>query len=314
MNMQIILLEHIRLVRIHALDQTDGNLYRFLHHIAELAGNINFSFTLGEHGFQKQNVAARLCPRQARDNARHTGFHRRIMPHRLAVEHFFELPCADRDGCVFSLDQFDRGAAAQRIYALFESAHAGFYRVIRDNFAKRAIRDMELLRRNARALHRPRQQMFFGNLQLFRCRIALKLNDLHAVEQRLRNRIQRICRADKQHIGQIIRHVHVVVGERAVLLWIQHLQQRTGRVAIVILAQLIYLVQHHNRIGCAAAPNAVHDSARHRADIGASVSANFRLIAHAAETDTRIRTLERSGNALANAGLARARRTDKQQN
>lgn len=105
-----------------------------------------------------------------------------------------------------------------------------------------------------------------------------------------------------------------MIGKRAVLFRIEHFQQCTGRIAIVILTQLIHLIQYHNRIGCATAFDAVHNSARHSTDVSTSVSADFRFIAYTAKADAHIRTLERLGNTLTNTGLAGARCADKQQN
>ena len=104
-----------------------------------------------------------------------------------------------------------------------------------------------------------------------------------------------------------------MVRKAAVLLRVQHLQQRAGRVAVVGRGQLIHLVEHHNRVRDAAFVDAVKDAAGHRADIGAPVASDVRLIPHAAEADAHILPLQRPGDALADAGLPRAGRAHEQQ-
>ena len=49
------------------------------------------------------------------------------------------------------------------------------------------------------------QKVALGDLELFHARIAGKLNNIHTVQQRTRNGIQRVRGCDKQHIGQIKR-------------------------------------------------------------------------------------------------------------
>ena len=152
------------------------------------------------------------------------------------------------------------------------------------------------------------------DLQLFQRRIAVELNHLHAVQQRLRNRVRRVRRADEQDIRQIVRHVHVMIREGAVLLRVQHLQKGAGRTSVEGCGKLVHLVQHHHRVGDAAFVDAVHDAARHGADVGAPVSADIRLVVHAAETHPHVFPSQGAGDAPADARLPRSGRADEQKN
>ncbi len=105
-----------------------------------------------------------------------------------------------------------------------------------------------------------------------------------------------------------------MVGERVVLLRIQHLQQGAGRVAVVRRGQLVHLVQHHHRIGDATLLDAVHNPAGHRTDVGPAVATDVRFVADATQADADVLPLQGLGDAAADAGLARARRADEQQN
>ena len=125
--------------------------------------------------------------------------------------------------------------------------------------------------------------MLFCNLKFFLARIAGQLDDLHAVEQWPRDGIERIGCRDEQHVGEIERHLDKMVAERVVLLRVEHLQKRRGRVAAVIVSELVDLVEQHQRIAATGKLHCVHDPSGHRADICLAMAADIALIAHAAK-------------------------------
>ena len=75
-------------------------------------------------------------------------------------------------------------------------------------------------------------------------------------------------------------------------------------------AELIDLIQHENRISAAGLFDALNDIARQRADIGAPMTPDIRLVMDAAETLAHELAIHRSGDALAEGGLADSRRAD----
>ncbi len=125
-----------------------------------------------------------------------------------------------------------------------------------------------------------------------------------------RNRIEHVRRGDEQHLGQIERHVEVVIAERVVLLRIEHFEQRRRRVAAEVGAELVDLVQDEDRIARLGAPQPLHDLARERADVGAAVAADFGLVAHAAERHADELAADRRGDRSRERRLADARRAD----
>ena len=153
--------------------------------------------------------------------------------------------------------------------------------------------------------------MALGNLELVRRGVALELDDLHAVEQGLGNGLQRVGGADKEHIGQVVGGVHIVVCEGVVLLGVQNLQQGAGRITVVGDGQLVDLIEHHDGIGDPALLDAVHDPAGHGADVGPAVAADVRLVADAAQAHAGILAVQGPGDALADAGLAGTGGADK---
>ena len=77
----------------------------------------------------------------------------------------------------------------------------------------RLFRKFDLLRRDAVLFDLPRNQVLERDVDLFFLGVTLQFDDLHAVAQRLGDRIEHVRRRDEQHLRQIERHVEVVVAE-----------------------------------------------------------------------------------------------------
>ena len=155
--------------------------------------------------------------------------------------------------------------------------------------------------------------MLPGDMKLLYSGVAGERDDFHPVQERFRNRVRSVCGADEEHVGQIIGNVHIVVCKCIVLLRIQYFQECACRISAIVLGQLVHLIQHHDRVGGAAALHSLHDPPRHGADIGPAVAADLRFVADASQTDADIFTAQRAGNALSDTCLARAGRAHKEQ-
>ena len=81
-----------------------------------------------------------------------------------------------------------------------------------------------------------------------RC-VAREADHFHAVQQRPGDRVRPVCRADEQHIRQVIGHIHIVVGKGVVLLGVEDFKQGTCRVAVVGSGELVHFVENHHRVG-----------------------------------------------------------------
>ena len=99
-----------------------------------------------------------------------------------------------------------------------------------------------------------------------------------------------------------------MIPERIILFPVQHFQKRGGRVSLVIAAQLVDLVQKHQRILDARLLNCRHHTSRHGSHIRFAVPPDLRLIAHAPEAYPHIFFLKRLRHALRHGGLARTGR------
>ena len=83
-----------------------------------------------------------------------------------------------------------------------------------------------------------------------------------------------------------------------------------GGIAAEIGAELVDLVEHHDRIARAGLAQLGDDPAGHRADVGAAVAADVGLVAHAAQRDADELSAHRFGDRFAERRLADARRAD----
>ena len=158
-----------------------------------------------------------------------------------------------------------------------------------------------------------RPQVAAGDGDLLVGRVAVEADDLHAVEQRRRDRLGHVGGGDEQDLRQVELDVQVVVAERVVLRGVQHLEQGRARVAAPVGADLVDLVEHDHRVHRAGVAQGAHQPARQRADVGAPVAADLGLVAHAAQRHADELAPGRAGDRLADRGLAGAGRADQGQ-
>ena len=144
-------------------------------------------------------------------------------------------------------------------------------------------------------------------LQLLLLGVAGELEHFHAVAERRRNRVEHVGGRDEQHLRQVERHVEVVIAERVVLLRIEHLEQRRRRIAAEVGAELVDLVEDEDRILRLGAAQPLDDLPGQRADVGAAMAADLRLVAHAAERHADELAPERVRDRLARATSCRRR-------
>ena len=153
-------------------------------------------------------------------------------------------------------------------------------------------------------------EISLGNLQLLELGVAGERDDLHAIAQRRRDRVERVGGADEEHLREVERQVEIVIAEVVVLLGIEHFEQRRLRVAAKIGADLVDLVDHHDRIARAGVAHRADDRSGHRADIRAAMPADLGLVVHAADREPHELASHRARDRLAERRLADARRTD----
>jgi hypothetical protein len=143
--------------------------------------------------------------------------------------------------------------------------------------------------------------------------VAVDADDLHPVEQRARDGVDHVGRGDEQHPRQVEVDLEVVVAEGVVLGRVEHLEQRRGRVAPVVGAELVDLVEHDDRVHGPRLAQGPHQAARLGPHVGAAVTPDLGLVAHAAERDPDELAPEGAGHRLAERGLADPGRPDEGQ-
>ena len=204
------------------------------------------------------------------------------------------------------LHQTDGGLAAQGGDLALQIAHARFTGVGTDDLQDGAVGQRDVLRLQAVFLHLARQQEVAGDLALFRLQIAVELDDLHAVQQRCRDGIQRVGRGDEEHLGEVVLQIQIVVHEGVVLFRVQHFQQGRGRVAPEVRGHLVDLVQAEQGVAALYPFQGLDDLAGQGAHIGTAVTADLGLVTHAAQGKAHVFASRGPGHTLGQRGLAHA--------
>ena len=180
---------------------------------------------------------------------------------------------------------------------------------------QRLVREFDLLpERQTVFLGLPRNQEAFRNVNLFLFRVTGEFDDFHAVAQRFRNWIHPVRGRYPENLRQIEGHIQIVIAEGGVLFRIEHFHQRRRRITSEIASELINLVQHKNRIQRLSSANSLNDLAGQCANVSAAMSADFRLVVHAAERDADKFAAHRSRNRFSERSFAHAGRPDEAQN
>ena len=292
-------------------------LRRFAHHVAELAGQAQAqALAAGQHGgLDEQDVAAVVGVREPDDDAGLGGAlgslgQVRRRAERLLDESGVDLQQLRRRGGAARARHPPRRLAQQRGDEALQIANAGLAGVVVHHALQRLVVDCDLGRGEPVRLELARHQVPPRDLQLVAPGVAGQLDHLHAVEQRRRDRRQRIRGGDEHHLREVEGDLDVVVAERVVLLRIEHLEQRGRRVAAEVDAQLVDLVEQEDRIARAGAAQALEDAAGQRADVGAAMAADLGLVAHAAERRASELASQRARDRAAERRLADAGRAD----
>ncbi len=293
-----------------------------LHHVAQLAGQGQpgrAGLGVGERGLDVEDVAARARHGQAGGHARDgrpalLGLLGRLGGVVRPADQRPQVVRADRDGQL-ALAQFAlRGDlpqdAGDRALQIPDARLAG---ILAREPAQRVLVHRDLVGLQSRALQLPGQQVVAGDDDLLVLGVAVEPDQLHPVEQRLRDGLQHIGRRQEHHVGEVELDLQVVVAEGVVLRRVQHLQQGRRRVAPVVGADLVDLVEQHHRVHRTGFLDGAHDPAGECADVRAPVATDLRLVTHAAERHPDELAPHRARHGLTERGLADPGRPDQRQ-
>ena len=99
-----------------------------------------------------------------------------------------------------------------------------------------------------------------------------------------------------------------------VLFRIKHFEQSRCGIATEIHAHFVDLIEQKQRIAHADFGQALHDTPRHRTDVGTTMTTNFGFITHTTQSHTHELAIGRTRNRLTKRGFTHTRRTDQTQN
>jgi hypothetical protein len=105
-----------------------------------------------------------------------------------------------------------------------------------------------------------------------------------------------------------------MVRKRIILLRVQNLEQRGGRIAPEIRADLVHFIQDKDRVVAPGPAHALDDAPRERAHVSAAVAPDFRLVPHASQGEAHEFAAQSPGDGAAQGGLAGAGRTHEAEN
>ena len=110
-----------------------------------------------------------------------------------------------------------------------ELPDAGFTGVAGDYLSHSFVCDLRLLGRESRLVQLPRDEVPFGDFDLFLVPGPTEANHLQAVEKRPWNRVQCVRRDDEEHFGEVERKVEIVVPKFPILFRIENFEKNRRR-------------------------------------------------------------------------------------
>ena len=226
----------------------DGDFCRFLHHFAEIAGDIESACAVAEEGFDVEKFAARRRPRQTRDDARLVSLKIFVVIVFGDAESLANIVGRDGGRVRFVGGNLDGGLAGEGRKDVAEFAHARFAGVTVNQQLQRVVGHNEVFGFQSVVGENFWDEMAAGNLDFFLRHVARHLYQLHTVEESVGNFGDVVGSCNKHHLRQIVVEVKKIVVELRVLFGIQNLQHCRRRVAPETRINLVYLVQHKNRI------------------------------------------------------------------
>src|SRR5690606_9791663 len=284
-----------------------------LHDIAKRTGAGDTTLARYGHAFNGQQLTTDRGPRQT-GNLTHLvlllGTTKAVLAHTqvLLDALAFDLHRLLRIAQLVFLDDL----AAHLGNLALQTAHTGFAGIVANNVTNAVVIHFQLAGFQAVGLDLFRDQVLARDVDLLVLGITGDTNDLHAIQQWGRD-IHRVRGTDKQRLGQVVIDFQVMIVERVVLFRIEHFEQGRRRVATLVHAHLVYFIEQEQRIAHADFRQFLDHLARQRADVGTTVTTDFRFVTHAAERHAHELAVGRLGNRLAKRGFTNTRRTNQTQ-
>jgi len=295
------------------LEQGECGLRRFFHDLAELAREDEAASAGGAAGLDEEDVAAVRRPGEAGGDAGHAGAQGHLVFVAAGAQDGVEIGDVDVALAGLALGDLDGDVTRDAADLALEIAQARLARVIAHDRGERVVADAALLGRQPGRLDLAPHQILARDLDLVIRGVAGQFDHLDPIAQGAGDLVEHIGRTDEQHLGEIEVHGQVIVVEIVVLLRVEHLQQRRGRIAVHAGAELVELVQHEHGVALTRTAQPADDVAGQGTDIGPPMAADLGLVVHPAQRRAHERAPHGAGNALAQRGLADAGRAHEAQ-
>ena len=286
-----------------------GGLGALAHDIAEHPGEDQALLAARHHrDLDEQDVAADRCPGEPGGHARARRALDDLVEEPWAAEVVTHVRRRHVEGAALALRETAGDLARDGGDLAIQVPHARLAGVAPHDQSNGVRLEDQLARDEAVGGELLGDQVLRGDADLLFVRVAGEHQHFHPVAQRPRDGVERVAGGDEEHLRQVERHAEIVVDEGVVLRRVQDLEQRRGRIAAPVGPDLVDLVEHEHGILLLGAPQPLDDAPGERADVGAAMAADLRLVAHAAQRHAHELPAQRARDTLAQAGLAHARR------
>ena len=189
-------------------DQAERRFRRFLHHLADRTGEFEVALAArNRDDLHRQNDAAAAGPRHAGGTSRRGGSFDLVAQELAPAEQFVHQFRGDRGhgiGGEFAFDDAPGDLAAHLTNHPFQFAHSRLAGIVVDQFVDAGEMEAHLLPGEAVFTDLARHQITPGDLPLLERGIAGQADDLHAVAQRPRDRVEQIGRRDEKDLAQVV--------------------------------------------------------------------------------------------------------------
>src|SRR5262249_17688617 len=153
----------------------------------------------------EQDVATDRRPSEPGGDARNAGAHRGFALELRRTENRGKVAARNADRSALTFGDTHRGMAQHLTDLAFETAHAGFARIVLDDLAQRLVVDLGLAGLKTVRLGLAADQITMRDLHLLVGGVTGERDDLHAVAQRAGNGVEHVRGGNEDHAAQIER-------------------------------------------------------------------------------------------------------------
>ena len=222
---------------------------RLLHHVPELARDLDVALAGHARGLDEENGSAEWRPREAGGDTGDRGAFGDLALELRFAEMTNEIRLLDRyrrrgvDDDVVGLrfgpgvlrfvrvlarstSDVEGGRAAKLLDLAIQLPDASLTGVVAHDRREGVVGDGELALLDAVLARSLGDEVAPRDVDLLVGRVAGQLDDLESIAERSRQRLERVRRAHEHDLGEVERQLEVVIGERLVLFGIEDLEQR----------------------------------------------------------------------------------------